>query len=71
MLIPEGMAHGFQALSSNVELIYCHSNAYEPDFERGLNIQDPMLSIDWPKKIVELSDRDKRHEMLTENFIGV
>ncbi|MFM7576864.1 MAG: dTDP-4-dehydrorhamnose 3,5-epimerase family protein, partial [Microcystaceae cyanobacterium] len=30
LLIPEGCAHGFQALTDDVELIYCHSVPYNP-----------------------------------------
>ena len=71
MLIPEGMAHGFQALTADVEIIYCHSTAYAPDFERGLNPRDPLLAIDWPKNIVEISEKDKRQQMLTTNFKGI
>ena len=71
MLIPEGMAHGFQALTADVEIIYCHSTAYAPAFERRLNPRDPLLAIDWPKNIVEISEKDKSQQMLTTNFKGI
>ena len=71
MLIPEGFAHGFQALSDDVELLYCHSVAYSPEAEAGLNAKDPALSISWPLEITELSDRDAQHPMLDRQFAGI
>jgi dTDP-4-dehydrorhamnose 3,5-epimerase len=71
LLIPEGFAHGFQALTDNVELIYCHSAGYEAKAEVGLNAKDPILAINWPLQITELSPRDSQHPMLDEQFAGV
>jgi dTDP-4-dehydrorhamnose 3,5-epimerase len=58
LLIPEGFAHGFQCLSDDVELLYCHSAAYAPAAEDGLNPRDPALAIAWPLPITEISARD-------------
>ena len=33
MLIPEGFAHGFQTLTDDVQLLYCHSAPHSPDTE--------------------------------------
>ena len=71
MLIPEGFAHGFQAMCDNVELLYCHSAAYSPTHEAGLHPQDPMLGIDWPMPITALSERDCSHPMLSTEYVGV
>ncbi len=71
LLIPEGFAHGFQALSDDVELLYCHSAAYSAEAEAGLNPTDPKLAITWPLQITELSSRDAQHPMLNEQFAGV
>lgn len=71
LLIPEGFAHGFQALSDDTELIYCHSTAYAPDAERGLNVSDPRLAITWPLAVAELSARDARLPTVDEIFPGV
>jgi dTDP-4-dehydrorhamnose 3,5-epimerase len=61
LLIPEGFAHGFQALSDDVELLYCHSAAFAPQAEAGLHPQCPQLAIAWPLVITELSARDAGH----------
>ena len=71
LLIPEGFAHGFQALSADCELIYLHSRAYTPTAEAGLNPIDPMLSIIWPLAITELSVRDAQHPMVDHQFKGM
>ena len=71
MLIPEGFAHGFQALSDNVELLYCHSRPYAGRAEGGLNPLDPQLQIQWPLPIVEMSQRDAEHPALTNLFTGI
>jgi dTDP-4-dehydrorhamnose 3,5-epimerase len=71
LLIPEGFAHGFQALTDNVEMLYCHSAAYTPSSEAGLNPKDPKLDIDWPLPLTQLSARDVQHPMLEDHFVGV
>ena len=70
LFIPEGFAHGFQALSDDVELIYVHSKGYRREFEDGLNPLDPILNISWPRKITEISERDKNHKYL-KDFKGI
>lgn len=70
LMIPEGFAHGFQALTENCELLYLHSAAYEPASEAALNATDPGLAIAWPLAIAELSDRDRKHPMLAADFGG-
>jgi dTDP-4-dehydrorhamnose 3,5-epimerase len=71
LLIPEGFAHGFQALSDGTELLYCHSAPYTPEAEAGLHPQDPKLGISWPLPIAEISERDNQRPALTPLFRGV
>jgi dTDP-4-dehydrorhamnose 3,5-epimerase len=71
LLIPEGLAHGFQALSDNVEIIYFHSAAYEARAEAGFQPTDPRLAIGWPLTITELSARDAGHPLINKDFTGV
>jgi len=71
LLIPEGFAHGFQALSDDVEMLYCHSESYTPDAEGGLHPQDPRLDITWPLPVSELSARDAGHAQIGKDFEGV
>ena len=71
LLIPEGFAHGFQALTPDVEILYFHSVPYAPQAEAGLKATDPSLGIAWPLPIEELYGRDKNHPLLTEAFHGI
>ena len=71
MLIPEGFAHGFQTLTNNVHLIYCHNAPYNSINEGGLNPLDSILDINWPQKISELSVKDQSHSFIDSNFKGI
>lgn len=71
LLLPEGFAHGFQALSADAELLYLHSADYAPGHEGGLAADDPRLAIDWPLPIEQRSPRDAGHPWLNEHFEGV
>ncbi|MEO5493518.1 MAG: dTDP-4-dehydrorhamnose 3,5-epimerase family protein [Sphingomonas sp.] len=70
LLIPQGFAHGFQTLTADAELLYCHSIAYAPDLEGGLQPFDPAIGIDWPLTITELSARDERRPFVAKDFKG-
>ncbi len=71
LLIPQGCAHGFQALTDDCELVYLHSHRYEPSAEGALNLLDPRLSIPWPEPLTELSDRDRGHSLLGAEYQGI
>jgi dTDP-4-dehydrorhamnose 3,5-epimerase len=71
LLIPEGFAHGFQALTDDCELLYLHTAAYAPAAEGALHVSDPRLAIRWPLPIAELSDRDRMHPLMDASFQGL
>lgn len=71
LLIPQGFAHGFQALSDDCELLYLHTRAYAPQAEGGLRPTDPALGIEWPLPIGEMSERDSSHPLLDAEFVGL
>jgi|TARA_R110002124_G_scaffold239475_4_gene404638 dTDP-4-dehydrorhamnose 3,5-epimerase len=71
LLIPEGFAHGFQALTDDVELLYCHSAAYDAKAEAGINVLEPRLAINWPLPISECSARDQAFPFLGVEYSGV
>lgn len=70
-LLPEGFAHGFQTLTDEVEMMYCHSQRYMPAHELGLNILDEKLGINLPLAISEISGKDRAFPMLDNEFSGV
>jgi dTDP-4-dehydrorhamnose 3,5-epimerase len=71
IFVPERFAHGFQTLTNNSELIYHHTHVYVPEAEGGLQYDDPLLAINWPLPLADLSGRDKCHPLLTEGFEGI
>lgn len=71
LLIPEGFAHGFQTLTDDAELLYCHSSPYHPEAEGGLHPIDPDLAIDWLLPPTEISTRDSSHPLIQNGFKGV
>ena len=71
LLIPQGFAHGFQALTDDVELLYQHSVDYAPPCEDGVRHDDPALAIAWPLPVTVLSDRDRSHRLIDAQFQGV
>lgn len=71
LLLPQGCAHGFQALTDDVLLIYCHSHRYAPSADVGIQPLDPRLAIDWPLPIADMSERDRNRPPLSVDFAGV
>ena len=50
MWIPEGFAHGFYVLSDIADIIYKCSQYYQPDDDKTIAWNDPILNIKWPLK---------------------
>lgn len=71
LYIPEGFAHGFQCLSERCELLYHHSEVYQPDAEAGIRYDDPVVSINWPLPVSVISERDISHPLLSNEFKGI
>lgn len=70
LLIPEGCAHGFQALTDDCDLLYLHTAPYVIDAEDGLRASDTALGIQWPLPITLQSPRDLQHPSAT-GFVGL
>ena len=70
-VIPEGCAHGFQALAADSEILYAVTAPYRPASEGALRHDDPALSIAWPMAVSALSARDIAHPLLTPDFSGL
>ena len=71
MYIPEGFAHGFQTMERACELLYFHTGFYSPEYESALRFDDPRIGIKWPGYVTEISERDRNHVLLSENFEGI
>lgn len=71
LFIPEGFAHGFQTLSDDCELLYFHGTAYQAQAEGGISPLDSRLRIAWPLPVGDMSERDRSHMPLTEDYMGI
>lgn len=71
LVIPEGCAHGFQVLEADSELLYLHTEFYEPSAEGGVRPTDAMVNVPWPLPIADLSARDQTHPLLSSSFNGL
>jgi dTDP-4-dehydrorhamnose 3,5-epimerase len=71
LFVPEGFAHGFQALADACELLYLHTAPYDQTAERGVHVSDPRLAIPWPLEIQDLSERDASLPKIGPAFDGI
>jgi len=64
--IPPGLAHGFQTLSDDCEVLYQMGHPHVPEAARGVRWDDPALAIDWPDPGGErvVSERDASYPYL-------
>ena len=69
--IPEGLAHGFQTLEDDTQLIYHHTEYYKPGFEAAINYADPAIGIKWPLQVTGISEKDRTHPYITNTFKGL
>jgi dTDP-4-dehydrorhamnose 3,5-epimerase len=61
--IPAGLAHGFQTLTDDAEVLYQMGHRYVPEAARGVRWDDPAFAIEWPEPSGErtISDRDRAY----------
>ena len=67
--IPPGFAHGFVALSEEVNFSYKCTSEYNRESERGIRWDDPRLNIRWPIDTPVVSDRDRELPYLKDTEI--
>jgi dTDP-4-dehydrorhamnose 3,5-epimerase len=48
LYVPVGMAHGFQTLEDDSEVLYMMGHEYVPESARGARWDDPAFGIEWP-----------------------
>lgn len=56
--VPEGFAHGFQALTDGAVVLYKTTHEYSPAHERSIRWDDPTLQIAWPIRDAILHKKD-------------
>ncbi len=58
--LPKGFAHGFLAITDNVQFLYKCSDFYQSDDEHGIAWNDPALNISWGVENPLVSDKDAK-----------
>lgn len=67
LYIPVGFAHGFVALTDEVEILYKASGEYAPQSDRGIIWNDKDINIDWEIDFEPLlSEKDRTQLKLSE-----
>ena len=61
LYIPAGLAHGFQTLCDESEVLYQMFEVYAADAARGVRWDDPSFAIRWPLEVTVISDRDANY----------
>lgn len=46
--VPPGFAHGYLALSEEIDFLYKCTDYYAPQHERAIRWDDPQLGVQWP-----------------------
>lgn len=59
LFLPEGCAHGYQALEDSTEMHYMTSAFYDPRAARGVRFDDPAFAIGWPLPPTLVSEQDR------------
>lgn len=63
LIIPPGVAHGFQAVT-NVEILYLTSHRHDPSLDKGVNPFS--IGVTWPLEVSAISTRDLNLPSLEE-----
>jgi dTDP-4-dehydrorhamnose 3,5-epimerase len=63
---PAGFARGFCVLSDYAEIQYKCTGAYESRCESGIRWDDPEIGINWPLRDVQLSEKDRKAQTLSQ-----
>jgi dTDP-4-dehydrorhamnose 3,5-epimerase len=68
VFIPKGFAHGFSVLSDIAVIQYKCDNLYNPQYERGIALNDPHLDINWKtgSAIPILSEKDSHQPLFKD-----
>lgn len=71
LLIPDGFAHGFQAISDDVEIVYLCSEFFDAKSDSVINPLDPKVAIKWQLSPTNLSQKDANAPFLSDDFSGI
>jgi dTDP-4-dehydrorhamnose 3,5-epimerase len=59
LLIPPGLAHGFQTLADDSDVLYMMTDYYRAELADGVRYDDPAFDIQWPRPVTTILERDR------------
>ena len=59
--VPPGVAHGFQTLVDDSDILYMMSDFYRPALSAGVRYDDPAFGIRWPLPVTRIAERDQAY----------
>lgn len=62
--IPNGFAHGYQTLENGTDVMYLSSNFFDAESECGIRFDDPLIDINLPIPISNISAKDSSWPLL-------
>lgn len=68
LFLPPYVAHGFQTLTDDTEILYQISGPYVPDSEEGFRWDEAEFGIKWPLPVTVMSEKDASWPSLEESL---
>jgi len=59
------------SLEKDCEVLYLHTEFYDPEHEGGVRYNDPKINISWPLEVTDISEKDRKYSLLGEDFEGI
>lgn len=70
LFVPPYVAHGYQTLVADAEVMYQVSGPYAPGGEQGFRHDDPAFQIEWPLPVAVISDKDASWPLVEAAAVG-
>jgi len=64
LFLPPYVAHGFQTLTDDTEILYQISGPYVPSSEQNFRWSEPEFGIEWPLPVTVISEKDASWPLL-------
>ena len=66
LFIPSGFAHAYYSYEKENIIYYKLDNYYAPNYENGIIYNDKYIRINWPRKNMVVSNKDKKLQSFKE-----
>lgn len=70
LYIAEQIAHGFQTLMDETEVIYQMGDFYAPEYSCGYRYDDPAFGIEWPLPVSVISNKDREWSLFEHQDVA-